>query len=165
MVAIVGLVSIAVSGGALAGGYALAGRPVESALSAVVAIVWLILHRRGVTFAGDFGLIATTGAAAIGMMLSAGSAWMLVGLVAALTAWDLEAFGRWLQDCPAVDEARALRRTHLRRLLVVDLLGLGLALLALQLSVRLRLGVLVLLGVVLAIGLSRVVRYLRRQAE
>jgi hypothetical protein len=99
------------------------------------------------------------------MMLGAGSAWMLVGLVAALTAWDLEAFGRWLQDCPAVDEARALQQTHLQRLLVADLLGLGLGLLALQLRMRLRLGFLVLLGVVLAIGLSRVVRYLRRQAE
>ena len=165
MVATVGFVSIAVAGGALAGGYALAGRPVESALSASVAILWLILHRRGVTWAAQFGLVAAAGAAATGMMLGAGSAWMLVGLVAALTAWDLEAFGRWLQHCPAVDEARALQQTHLQRLLVADLLGLGLGLLALQLRMRLRLGFLVLLGVVLAIGLSRVVRYLRRQAE
>jgi len=165
MVAIVGLVSIVVSGGALAGGYALAGRPAESALSAVVAIFWLILRQHKVTWGGDLGLVAATAAATIGMMLGVGSPWMLVGLVAALTAWDLDAFVRWLQDCPNADEAGALQRTHLQRLLVADLLGLGLGLLALQLHLRLRLGVLVLLGLVLAVGLSRAVRYLRRQAE
>ena len=160
-----GVASIVVSCGALAAGYALAGWSIASGLPAAIGALWLVFRKRNSTRVGDIGLIAATGAAAVGVMLDAGAAWMLVGLVAALTAWDLEAFGRWLQDCPIADEARALQRTHLQRLLVADLLGLGLGLLALQLRMRLRLAVLVLLGAVLAIGLSRVVRYLRRQAE
>jgi len=104
-------------------------------------------------------------AAGIGVLLDVGAGWMLVGLVATLTAWDLAAFSVWLKDCPTAGEARALVRVHLQRLLVADALGLGLALVALELRVRPRLGILLLLGLVLAVGLSQLVRYLRRQTE
>jgi hypothetical protein len=158
-------VSVAVAGVALATGYALARRPIWTGVIAVAALLWLLLQSRGSAKLGELGLIAGVSAAGIGVLFDVGAGWMLVGLVATLTAWDLAAFSVWLQDCPTADEARALVRVHLQRLLVADALGLALALVALQLRVRPRLGILLLLGLVLAVGLSQLVRYLRRQTE
>lgn len=161
---LVGALSIVAAGAALATGYALAGSAVGAAVGAALALAWLFLRQRSGAWPGDAGLVSCAGAAAVGMLLDAGPAWMLVALISALTAWDLDAFGRWLRGCPAAGEALSLQRRHLQRTLALDLLALGLGLLALQLHIRLRLGVLILLGLILAVGLSRVVAALRRQA-
>lgn len=163
-VRLVGALSIVAAGAALAAGYALAGRAVGALVGAALALAWLFLRQRSGAWLCDAGLVSCAAVAAVGMLLDAGPAWMLVALIAALTAWDLDAFCRWLRDCPTAGEALSLRRRHLQRTLALDLLALGLGLLALELHIRLRLGVLILLGLLLAVGLSRVVAALRRQA-
>lgn len=158
-------VSVGVAAGSLAVGYALAGRPVWAASIATAGVLWLVLQSRGRAWAGDAGLIGSAGVAAAGLLLDLGAGWMLVGLVGALSAWDLAAFSRWVQDSPEAGEAKALERQHLQRLLLADAIGLGLAMLALQVRIRLRFGLVLLLGVGLMVGLSQAVRYLRRLTE
>jgi hypothetical protein len=127
--------------------------------------LWLVFLLRGSALAGAIGLMGCTGVAAAGLLLGFGAGWMLVGVVGALSAWDLAAFARWLEACPPGDARKALEKQHLLRLLVADAVGLGLALVALQARVQLRLGLVLLLGIVLMIGLTRAVGYLRRLAE
>ncbi|HNS50327.1 MAG TPA: hypothetical protein PKO09_04010 [Anaerolineae bacterium] len=163
-VRMVGTLSIVAAGAALTTGYALADRVAGAIAGASLALAWLLLRQRSGAWLCDTGLIASAAAAAAGMLLDARPAWMLIALIAALTAWDLDAFARWLHDCPTAAEAQSLERRHLQRTLALDLLALGLGLLALELHIRLRLGLLILLGLILSLGLSRVVVALRRQA-
>jgi hypothetical protein len=154
--------SVGAAVGSLAAGYALGGRPAWAALIACAGILWLLFLLRGSAPAGAVGLIGCAGVASAGLMLDLGPGWMLVGMLGALSAWDLAAFALWMQDCPASGGAKVLERQHLLRLLLADAIGLGLALVALQIRIQLRLGFVLLLGVALMIGLTRAVRYLRR---
>jgi hypothetical protein len=98
------------------------------------------------------------------MWLDLAAGWMLVGLVSALSAWDLSAFARWLERVQTAEKAKVLLREHLRRLLVVDVIGVLLAGAALFLRLRLSLGLMLLLGLVLFLGVSRAVTFLRRES-
>ena len=108
------------------------------------------------------GLIGCTVMAAIGLWLDLTTGWMLLALVAALTAWDLDHLGRRLQSAGSEEQSRSLERRHLQRLLAVDAVGLLLAILALEIEFRLRLTVALLLGLLAVVGLSQVVGLLRR---
>jgi hypothetical protein len=165
MLGALGLLSVGVAAGSLAAGYALDGRTAWAALIGLGGVLWLVLLLRGSVPAAAAGLIGSAVAAAAGLLLDLGAGWMILGLVGALSAWDLAAFDLWLRDCPTADGARSLEREHLQRLLLTDALGLGLALLTLRARVELRLGLVLLLGLGLMLGLSRAVRYLSRLPE
>jgi hypothetical protein len=158
-------VSIGLAAGAMAVGYALEGLWVGTLVSAVMGAAWLAGHWRRWGWITSVALPLSAGAAAIGLWLDVGSGWMLAGLVAALTAWDLEHFVQSLRSVDRVDHARELERSHLRRLLVVDGLGMALAALALRIRVRIGFGIMALLSLLLILALSRVVRYVRHEAN
>jgi hypothetical protein len=148
-------------------GYGLGGYWAGIAVVAALLLLWLAGRRRG-SWAATVGLVAFSGAAAAGVLLGLAAGWMLAGLVAALSAWDLEHFGRRLHSVDWEDGNRAhaalrrdLERDHLWRLLVVAGLGLLLAALALGVRVRLTFLAAVLLGLLAALGLSRAVAFLR----
>ena len=83
--------------------------------------------------------------------------------MAALSAWDLAAFAAWLRDVQPADKARAVALRHLRHLLIVDLVGLLLAGATFQVRLRLSPTVMLLLGLVVIVGVSRAVSFLRRE--
>lgn len=103
------------------------------------------------------------GAAAFGLGQDLPSGWMLLGLVAALSAWDLAHFAHLLDGAEGVEQRRLLERRHLRRLLIVDGLGLLLGGAALTVQIQLGFGLVLLLGLLALLGLSRAVRFLRRE--
>jgi hypothetical protein len=88
---------------------------------------------------------------------------MLVGVVVALVAWDLDRFTWRMRAAGRVEGVDALERRHLWRLLIVA--GSGLFLGAAALSVKIRLGFVVafLLAFLAVLGLSRVVGFLQRE--
>jgi hypothetical protein len=148
----------------LLAGYALGRSPAGVLSVLVLGVSWLAGQRRGWLWVDDAGLAVYSGAAAAGMWLGLGAGWMLVGIGAALSAWDLAAFVRWLRDLRPAEKATPLLRRHLGRLLVVDALGLLLAGVALEMRLRLSLALMLLLGVVLVVGVSWAVRFLRRES-
>jgi hypothetical protein len=111
------------------------------------------------------GFVLAAGMAAAGLLLGVGAGWMLLAVVAALSAWDLDAFVRRLKDAARVVDRDALERQHLLRLLMVDGLGLGLAAVALGVRVRLGFGLVILLGILAILGLSRVISLLRHESD
>jgi hypothetical protein len=89
----------------------------------------------------------------------------LVTIAAALIAWDLHHFGQRLSQVERVEAESALIKAHLRRLLITVGAGVGLAGMALIIRVDFGVGAIMLLGLILALGLTRAVSYLRQQSD
>jgi hypothetical protein len=155
---------IGLAAASLAAGYGLGGRRVEALLVLLLGALWLGAQWRGWSWADSAGLVGCAGVAAVGMWLDLAAAGMLAGLVCALSAWDLSAFVRWLTSVQSAEKAELLLRQHLRRLLVVDVVGVLLAGAALFIRLRLGLALMLLLGLVLFVGVSRAISFLRREA-
>ena len=90
---------------------------------------------------------------------------MLFGMSAALAAWDLDYFAQRLRSVEYTTRAHDLERRHLRRLLVVEGLGLLLGAVALGVKVRFSFATACLLGLVAVLGLSQAVGFLRHESD
>lgn len=157
--------AIILAGGALALGYGLGGLWSGVLLSLALSVCWLVAFWRDWLWMSAPGLGLCVVVAVGGLLLNLGTGWMLVGVVAALSAWDLDAFVQRLRDVEWVADRRALERRHLMRLLIVDLLGLALAAVALGIELRLSFVATILLSLLMILGLSRAVGFLRRESD
>ncbi|MFN2291058.1 MAG: hypothetical protein ACK2UC_07720 [Anaerolineae bacterium] len=164
-VRIVAAASLALAAAALALGYGQDGRWAWSLAVLVATAVWVAGQWRRWPRIPDVGLPILTGFAAVGVLLGLRAELMVLGLTGALCAWDLDRFLSRLEQAGQVRDPRALADRHLGRLLSVAGLGLLLALLALQMELRLTLWTALLLGLLAVLALGRTVRYLRRQSD
>jgi hypothetical protein len=157
--------SIAVAAGALALGYGLGGYGLPALLIAALGGLWLLGRWRARPWIAPAGLVCFTLVAATGMLMDLGAGWMLLGGAAALVAWDLDDLARRLEWAGRVEAQAAIESRHLGRLAVVA--GLGLALAAIPVGLRLDLGfgLVLMLGLLAVLGLGRAVAYLRRQSD
>lgn len=175
--------STLVATAALALGYGLNRQPIGVLIFIALGLLWLVGQRYALQAFAGLGMLGFTIGALLGILYGAQNGWMLVGITAALVAWDLHHFIQHIRVSEQVEttpedagertgvedradvEARALERLHLQRLGIVS--GLGLLLGALALTVRLTLGfgVIVALGLVAIYGLSRLVHYLRQESD
>ena len=148
---------------ALSMGYGLDGLWGGAVAALVVGAFWLAGQWRKWGWAASMALVLLIGVAAVGMGGGIGGGWMLVGVVVALVAWDLDRFAWRMRVVGCVEGVDALERRHLWRLLIVA--GAGLLLGAVALSVKIRLGFAVafLLAFLAVLGLSRVVGFLQRE--
>jgi hypothetical protein len=157
--------SIGLTTGVLALAYALSGLWVAAVVAILLGLLWLALDGQRWSWLASVGLILCVGLAALGFTQRLPPWMLLVGLLAVLTAWDLDDFQSVLESEASVQGAATMQRNHLQRLLVVDLLGLALGLVALQVRTRLTLGVALLLGLLAVLGLSRAIGFLRRESD
>jgi hypothetical protein len=100
----------------------------------VVGLFWLAEAWHGLPWASTLGLLCFTALAAAGVMLGLSALCLLSSLVAALVAWDLGAFARYLDDVADVRDGAQLLKSHLGRLGAVA--GLGWLLGAVALGLR-----------------------------
>jgi hypothetical protein len=156
-------VSIVVSCAALAMGYILGELWAWIPAIVAVGVVWLFGQWRAWGWTASMGLICGAGLAAAGVMLDLALGWMLVGLVATLTAWDLAYLALRLRGVERAEESRLVERRHLQRLLMVSGAGLVLPVVALEIEFGFSLGVALLLGLLVFVGLSQAVLFLRRE--
>ena len=148
---------------ALAAGYALGGLWTWGLAALLPLLLWLIGLGRPWSLPAAAGLVAFATLAAAGLLAGLAPAWMLLALVAALCAWDLDHLARRLAATDLVPHRRDLEKHHLLRLLAVAGLGLLLALVALEVELQLTFFPALLLGLLALWGLSRLVRHLRRE--
>jgi hypothetical protein len=87
---------------------------------------------------------------------------LLVGVVMLLMAWDLSEFCERLRSLAPERVSPKLVRNHILRLCYVSSIGLGLGGLGMVIKVRLGFGITILLGLLVFVGLSGTVRFLRR---
>jgi hypothetical protein len=149
----------------LAMGYAVGGVWKVLPILLAVAALWWIGQRRHWNLVASVALLGFVVAAALGLWMGLPAGWMLAGVVAALSAWDLDHFARRLRRVERVEMQPALERLHLRRLTSVDSLGLLLAGMALVVQYKFSFDVALVLGLVAVLGLSQVVSYLRRESD
>ena len=112
--------------------------------------------------------LAFTGFVLLGaviLMQSHGRVWGLLGIVGGLTTWDLHHFRRRLVDIGETAALPQIIGEHLTRLFVVVGLGLALGLLAPLVQIRYSIGLVLLLSVAMAIGLSRGISFLRKESD
>jgi hypothetical protein len=127
----------------------------------LLGALWLLGWRRGWTWTNTLALVGNVIMAALGVWLRIAPLVLLLGVVAALAAWDLFSFAARLRRTPQVIGEASLVRAHLRRLGMV--LGAGLLLGALSLTVRFGLSFGWALGLALLVGLG--LRYLGRAIQ
>jgi len=151
----------------LAAGCLLAGeRP--AATLALAALALLLAALPPVPGRGQLALAGFAGLAATGLRLGLGAGWMLLAVVAALCAWDLE----HLVERPShpayagsEDGRRAVERAHLGRLLAVAAVGLLLGSAGLLAQARITFLPALLLSLLALLGLSWVFSFFRAWGE
>jgi hypothetical protein len=150
---------------ALGAGFVGAGVGVGALLLVVLLLPWLLGRWPRLAWMPSLGLVLHVAAAAAGLWLGGGTGWMLLAVITALVAWDLDGFSQRLKRAESVRGQNELERRHLVRLLAVALVGALLAALALGLRVQLAFGAVLVLGLLAIFGLSRAIRFLRRAGD
>ena len=158
-------VSLALATAAMGLGYGLDGYRTGAAFFLVLGALWVLAWYLGWGWGASVALACFVGGAAVGLWMRLWAGWMLIAVVGALTAWDLNHFARRSRRGEEIAGNSGLERAHLRRLLSVDGLGLLLAGSALLVRVRLRFAAVFCLALLAAFGLSRVIGFLRREGD
>lgn len=175
-------ISTLVAAATLAIGYGLHGQPIGTLIFIAFGVLWLVGQRYALRASAGLGLLGFSAGVLLGTLYGVSNGWMLVGITAALIAWDLQHFIQHMhasvhvETDPAdtaredtgghIDAAtRALERAHLQRLGLVSGAGLLLGGLALTIRLTLGFGVVLALGLVAIFGLSRLIHYLRQESD
>lgn len=154
---------LAVSGVALAWGYAGSGLWPGAAVAATVSLLWALGHRRAWRWASTAGLLLLVAAAAVGAGLGLENTCMLAGTVAALCAWILQGQEQRLAEAGQVRQSGRSERSSMVRLGLLAALGSGLAALAMRARLQVGFFWLLLLALVAAIALGRALAGLREE--
>ncbi len=156
------IVSIVLAVSTMAGAYAEAGLWTPAALIVSLGLPVMLTQRTDKAWVASLTAVLLASAAAVGAWLELQGWLLLIGLIAALSAWDLDAFARQLRSVDAVEKEQALKHRHLQRLLIVDALALLLGVSALTVQIRLSFGLALVLALIALVGLSRALGFLGR---
>ncbi len=152
------LVCIGLGVAILVGAFAERSQWVLALVSLAIGLAWLLAEWRGWGNAAPPGMAGISILAAVGILYGFTPYLMALVSVLALSAWDLSRF-RWRLLGAATDSARrSLEGIHLRRLLLVDVLGLLAAALAIGLPLHVGFYPLFLLGVLALLAIYGVLR-------
>jgi hypothetical protein len=159
------LTSILLGTGALVWGYAGVGLHQLARWIAVLGAVWLLAVWRRWRWFAYVGLAVYFLAAALGLwFLNFPAGWMFAGAICALLAWDLTFF-RYRQRFAASEaERRSVETRHLLRLSMLAILGFALASWAMILQLQFGFDWVVFLAIVVAFGVSQIIRWFRGRA-
>jgi hypothetical protein len=127
---------------------------------------WIILwwYRQGSAwdFAPSVFFVGYVGACVVGAYWGLQPILIFLGVTAALNAWDSDRFYRRWKDAEQSEGLRKLEGRHLYRILAVDGLGVILAVAGLSLNAQFNFGIMLLVGVLAVISLSRLISLLRK---
>ncbi|HEU5102774.1 MAG TPA: hypothetical protein VFU22_27320 [Roseiflexaceae bacterium] len=126
-------------------------------IGAAIGLLWSIGQWRGAHWPTDLYLAGWVGLAAFGAWQGVSAGWMLVAMIAALAAWDLDRFAERLHSAGRVIHPTDLARAHLRQLAIVVGVGLVLGFVALGLRIELTFGWALLVAGLAIYSLSRLI--------
>jgi len=149
----------------LAVGYAISGWWIASGVVIFLGAVWAAVRFRGGSGLEGLLLYLFLFAAAAGFWVGSPGWLMLLTSVAALGAWDLDHFLQRLSEAEDIEFETGLGRDHLKRLFLVQGIGFAAGFLALIARPKIGFWWAVLLVLLAVIGLSRIIAYVRREAE
>ena len=145
----------------LASAYAFSHQPMIALPIIAMGVLWSYARWKEwfwVTHAGFiFFLIGVTA----GVLIDLQSLALLLSVASILAAWDLDYLLQRFGQTEIVENRSRLILEHLKRLLMVEVIGIGLGILSLNLTFQIPFGFVLLLGILLVIGLSRAVGMMR----
>lgn len=149
----------------LLAGFALAEMWWGAGLAILLGGLWFGAQWRGRSARQTLLMVAAIALAGVGVWRGTPAWPMLVAVVATLAAWELSHTNRPVTPAKhrRIDKQMSLRRLHRRRFGLVALFGLLFGALALSLQFRLTLGWAIFLGLVIVIGLGRVVNLIQQE--
>jgi hypothetical protein len=146
-------------------GYALDGQIYTAFAFALLGAFWCEALLRDWRWSAPFMLLLFISGALFGVASGFSPFIMLLGVVAALAAWDLDGLLQRFSQVKPQARQPGLERRHLQRLAVVAGVGLLLGSVALIIQVQLSFILAAVLVLVVIIGISQVVQYLRRSSS
>jgi hypothetical protein len=149
----------------LALGYANQALWIGAGIDVAIGLLWLAGDWRGWDWVAGLCLAGWVGLAALGVWQGLPAGWMLIGVVAALAAWDLGHFAARLRTAGTITRPAELTRAHLRQLAIVVAAGLLLGGIALGIRVELTFGWAILTAALAIIGLSSLIRSAGRKEQ
>ncbi len=158
------LVHLFIAVAALAVAFALGGSIVLALVVILTGGFWAYANQRDVHGLEFLILMALTMACVALFFWFSAPIWLpLVAMIAALGAWDLDYFLQRLKVASHDGISPRLGIEHLKRLGIAEGLGLLLGIVGMTMRAQISFWVAVGLALVTAIGLSQLVRYLRKQ--
>ena len=130
----------------LSGAFGVTQQWVFVPISLAIGIAWFWLEWRGQGQVADLGMVSVTTLSAVQVIRGSVPWLMVVVMVLALSAWDLSCFRQRLMDAGQDDMRRSIEKRHLRRLLMVNIIGLALAELAISIQLRISFYALLFIG-------------------
>jgi hypothetical protein len=129
-------------------------------LISVVGIVWILGQYKHWRWAGNVGLISLTAISGRGVFAGINPLLLLLSVTLALIAWDMNMFLIRIALAERVEKRGYLEKCHYKKLAVTAGTGLILGALSLKLDFNLGFNWLLLLGILLIICMSRLIRIL-----
>ncbi len=130
------VLSIILSTGSLAWGYAEVGLMFVTRWSLIFGALWLFAVWQNWKWFASVGLFASMLAAAFGLWAGFTPGWMIASGIFSLFAWDMTDFRRRQKFIAADDDSRGMERRHIARVSMLIAAGLFLATIATLLQVR-----------------------------
>lgn len=134
---------------------------IASFLITILGILWMIGYLKGWKWQASVMFTLFIGASAIGLWLNLSQWLILLSMIGAISAWDLDHFTQRTRDAGLVVERPNLEKYHIKRLFAVNFFGLFLSVIALNVEVKLGFGTILLLGMIAVLGLNQVIIFLK----
>ncbi len=129
----------------------------------ILGLVWYSSQQRRTSGSEGLFLFLFIFSSALGIWFGSPAWLMLIGAVSSIGAWDLDHFVQRLGQVDYVDLESGLGREHLRRLFLVEVVGLLVGLAALTIRAQISFWWEALLVMLVVIGLSRIVARVRKE--
>lgn len=154
-------ISAGLASAALVIAYALSPYPIVSGFLVGFGIIWQYGRLRRWEALLEAMFVFHIVAGAVGAKLGLSTGLILLGVLGALSAWDLSHFARRLHDAGNIRKRTKLVRQHFQRLSLTLVVGVSCVFVALGISLELNLWSVIGLGLVAIWGLCQVSVYLK----
>ena len=131
----------------------------------LLAIIWIWGDLRCVGWTASTIFVLHTIIAAAGFYYSVGSFPLIIGMLFALSAWDLSSLSRRFLIAGNIEHKLTQSYRHIRRLILVEALGIILVGITLFFHIDIDFNWLFLFGLIAVVGLSYGISYLLRRGD
>ena len=125
--------------------------------------LWIIARERRQTWSADAGFSAYVVLAMVAAWMNVHPVWLLISIAAGLAAWDIDRYQQRRSQIGSLLTGQDPSRAHIRRLLLVECVGLLLSALALVAKIQLGFWIAIPLAALMFLGINFMLQSLRSE--